>query len=540
MPYCTECQELYDKASDPKPKRKLALYNLKTEKTAILCGLHKKKDMINVISIRCGCGKIASFPGNYCKKCFVKNNPGVKPIDNAKKCQFKDCQKHPKYNEPGEKRGIYCLPHAILVWGYNIENVTTGHRPVIPFYQSYAAVVTALASFSLHFPDDYTENMFDVAVKAAKRPYFARHPIVAIEGLKRIIDVISEFRQRSPEEVQEYEKKFTAARDEIKEKTGHIITSCKFVGISPTTCTYTCGFCGTENQSRKISDFLKAAAIGTRPGCSKCCHWPEYDDVCADFIQNKNFVMAMTREEFYAQYMVSSYESTQITVQCKCELKAIFTARIGNLQSHDTRGCATCSENRRAKTSLERYGVPYPMQHPDVIDKCQHSAYTHKRYILPSGRKVFLQGFEYDAIIQLLSGLYICGFYPDIEFVEKTLMITKREVGSILYPFQGQLKHYFPDFKIVNTNVFIEVKSTYTLLADLERNLAKFKGVCDIGSRIIIMVLDHDKEDSHFAELDNTNIDAYISTMRRMHEFRCIQKMRIETVTEFRNWYDCL
>ncbi len=231
MTFCIDCQKLYDNASDPKPKRKLALYNLKTEKTAILCGLHKKKDMINVISIRCGCGKIASFPGNYCKKCFVKNNPGVKPIDNMKKCQYKDgqkdCQKHPNYNKPGEKRGIYCLPHAILVWGINnFENVVKkqcecgkriksceihGDGKRGGLYKSYEKVVALLASVSLHFPDHYTKELFDAAVKkSTDRPSEARHPIPSIDGMRRILDVISEFRERSPEEVHEHEKRFAA------------------------------------------------------------------------------------------------------------------------------------------------------------------------------------------------------------------------------------------------------------------------------------------------------------------------------------------
>ncbi len=91
----------------------------------------------------------------------------------------------------------------------------------------------------------------------------------------------------------------------------------------------------------------------------------------------------------------------------------------------------------------------------------------------------------------------------------------------------------------MDTDIFIEVKSTYTIFSKLEKNLAKFKATCESGSRIVIMVLDGDKEDIHFAELDKTNVDTYISTMKRMEELRS-QKMGMQSITDFKNWYDVL
>ena len=393
-PYCTECQELYDNASDPKPKRKLALYNLKTEKTAILCGLHKKKDMINVIAIRCGgCGKMASFPGNYCKKCFVKNNPGVKPVDNTKKCQFKDCQKHPMFNKIGERDAIYCLPHARLVFGENnFENVVKkqcecgkriksceihGDGKRGGFYKSYEKVVALLASVSLHFPDHYTKELFDAAVKkSTDRPSEARHPIVSIDGLKKIGQVISEFRERSPEKLQEDETKFATFRDEIGERFGHIVISCKFVGTNYGQCVYTCGFCGANDQVSSIFHLQRSEATGR---CNKCCNWLEYDDVCADFLENRNFTMVMTREEFYDAYKVSSYQNTKVTVQCKCADKGIFTVPMDSLlKKSDGRrgGCDACTDERRAATNMDRYGVPHAIQNPEMYEKASKHHHT--------------------------------------------------------------------------------------------------------------------------------------------------------------------
>ena len=99
--------------------------------------------------------------------------------------------------------------------------------------------------------------------------------------------------------------------------------------------------------------------------------------------------------------------------------------------------------------------------------------------ILPSGRIVkCLQGYEPDALLYLFGGVYVCGFDPTLVFCEENLLLGKRDVGRVTYTFEGESHDYYPDFKIVGTNIFIEVKSMFTLLSVLDENLAKFTAVC--------------------------------------------------------------
>ncbi len=399
-------------------------------------------------------------------------------------------------------------------------------------YKSYDEVVAILAVIPLRFHDYYTEDMFNTTVKCSISPSAAIHPIISITRKTPICKVISEFRKQSPEEVREYEEKFSVIRNEIEQKIGHILTWCKFGGMYSGQCCFTCGFCGAENQSSTIQCLRKPTAIGR---CIICMNWSNYDDLCADFEANKNFTMAMTRDAFYAQYKINS-KCIQLTVRCKCEDGSIFTSWMTALKSGGTQGCNACRNARCATTSLERYGVPSPMQHPDVLEKQTKSAYKLKLYVLPSGKNVYLQGYEYDALLHLIGGSYICGWDPTFVFTEKNLLITKHNVGSISYMFQGDTHSYFPDFQIMNTDIYIEVKSTYTIFADFDVNLAKFKAVCNIGSRITIIIMDDkNKTNINFTELDDTNIDIYVSKMLKMREY-----CRTRTVNEFRQLYDSM
>ena len=117
---------------------------------------------------------------------------------------------------------------------------------------------------------------------------------------------ISESRKKSLEiaQVQNHEKRFQMLRDEIKERTGHVLTSCHFGGVTPSKCEYTCGLCGAENQSSYLSHMKTNR-------CGVCRNWPEYDEVCADFRETNKFTMAMTREEF-----ITAYRNKDIRISC--------------------------------------------------------------------------------------------------------------------------------------------------------------------------------------------------------------------------------
>lgn len=56
---------------------------------------------------------------------------------------------------------------------------------------------------------------------------------------------------------------------------------------------------------------------------------------------------------------------------------------------------------------------------------------------------------------------------------------------------------YYPDFYIKSCKTFIEVKSTFTLYNDIERNLKKFKAVLNSGYNLLICLV-HKKSKDNF------------------------------------------
>ncbi len=78
-------------------------------------------------------------------------------------------------------------------------------------YSSYDSVTSCLASQPLYFPDDYTKDMFDDAVKRADCASHAVHPILSIDGQKiigkTIGQIMSKFRDEQVKQAHADEKK---------------------------------------------------------------------------------------------------------------------------------------------------------------------------------------------------------------------------------------------------------------------------------------------------------------------------------------------
>ena len=94
------------------------------------CSIHKKKEMIDVISKRCQFENCLKYPGFnlptkktglYCFEHKKQNMINVK----KKPCQFDNCTKRPNFNLPSEKNGLYCIEHKkenmISINNYNCQ-----------------------------------------------------------------------------------------------------------------------------------------------------------------------------------------------------------------------------------------------------------------------------------------------------------------------------------------------------------------------------------------------------------------------------------
>lgn len=133
------------------------------------------------------------------------------------------------------------------------------------------------------------------------------------------------------------------------------------------------------------------------------------------------------------------------------------------------------------ENSNNNFGTDHPMQNEEVFDKCMKNSHRFKEYKLPSGKIVKIQGYENFALDKLLES------YNENDLIIGTVEI-KSVIGRIEYFFEGKKKIYHPDIYIMSENKVIEVKSTYTIKVDMEKNEAKRKAVLDRGMNFEFMI----------------------------------------------------
>ena len=134
------------------------------------------------------------------------------------------------------------------------------------------------------------------------------------------------------------------------------------------------------------------------------------------------------------------------------------------------------------ETSLKKYGVPHPMQHPEIFDKRIRNSFYYKDYTFPSGKVVQIQGFEDLALDELL-----------LKYTEDEIVVGSKNMPSIWYLFECVKRRYFPDIFIPKDNLLIEVKSDFTMRVNFEINNIKAKAVLDQGYNFEFYIYDKHK-----------------------------------------------
>jgi hypothetical protein len=126
------------------------------------------------------------------------------------------------------------------------------------------------------------------------------------------------------------------------------------------------------------------------------------------------------------------------------------------------------TKEKSRETCLEKYGVEYPLQNPEIHKKTIANGFKHKKYTMPSGKVISIQGFENFALDFYLS-----------KFDESDIITDSSKMPSIWYnnPCNGKTHRYFPDLYIQSLNKIIEVKSNYTYNAEAYLNSLK-KDAC--------------------------------------------------------------
>lgn len=126
-------------------------------------------------------------------------------------------------------------------------------------------------------------------------------------------------------------------------------------------------------------------------------------------------------------------------------------------------------------TCLMKYGVEHPSQDTSVHEQQQKKRW--KLYTLPSGRIIKIQGFENMLLDELL-----------ITHNENCIIVDRKLMPKIFYIQDNITRRYFPDVYIPYENLIIEVKSTYTVTLNIEKNILKAQAVRDAGFNFLLKV----------------------------------------------------
>lgn len=135
------------------------------------------------------------------------------------------------------------------------------------------------------------------------------------------------------------------------------------------------------------------------------------------------------------------------------------------------------------KTFEKKYGG-HPMQSDDVFSKNLKSRVKFKKYKLPSGKVINLQGYE-------LFGIeYLLGKYHEFDIIHGVKEINK-EIGIIYYIDDNKKRKYYTDFYIKSENKIYEVKSIWTYISNVNKNILK-KEACEAkGINFEFLIFDY-------------------------------------------------
>ena len=150
-------------------------------------------------------------------------------------------------------------------------------------------------------------------------------------------------------------------------------------------------------------------------------------------------------------------------------------------------------QEKKKATVLERYGVENVMQNPEISQRQFDSAHRSKDYTLPSGRIVSIQGYEGCVLDHL--------FNIDKHSEDDVIFGSeKAKLPEIYYVFEGTRHKYEPDVFIISERSIIEVKSTWTYDGDgkqeeeyikrKERVHAKLDATFTLGFNTLLVVYD--------------------------------------------------
>ncbi len=195
-------------------------------------------------------------------------------------------------------------------------------------------------------------------------------------------------------------------------------------------------------------------------------------------------------------HIIHDLKNTPVCPSCGSELTYFgLTAGYAKYCSSVCSNAAPDVKKLKAKRCIEKYGFENPFQNAKIKEKIKKTLYTRygvchisqcsstidknmfrrKQYIFPSGKYVFVQGYEIYTLDMLLK------YHAEDDIIIGAKNI-ERFSGKLFYIGANKKKHrYFPDIYVKSENKIYEVKSTYTLKADWVQNELKRFAALDAG-----------------------------------------------------------
>ena len=136
-------------------------------------------------------------------------------------------------------------------------------------------------------------------------------------------------------------------------------------------------------------------------------------------------------------------------------------------------------KQKMVNTFNEKYGCDHPLQVPDILEKSFINAKKYKKYTLPSGKIINIQGYEHFALDIIFK-----------TYTEEQILTQRKDIPRIQYIADNKTKYYFPDIFISSENRIIEVKSSWTYKKDLDKNKLKEKYTIDSGYKFEFWIFD--------------------------------------------------
>jgi hypothetical protein len=213
-----------------------------------------------------------------------------------------------------------------------------------------------------------------------------------------------------------------------------------------------------------------------RKYCSKSCYYKVINNTLKNTMLEKYNVDNFAKTDLFKKMMIEKnmleygVEYYQKTEDFKNKSEATCLHKYNNIKFQST----DLFKEKFKKTCMEKYGVEHYSKTNEFKNKFENTCLEKygrkttlflnnkfKEYILPSGKKIKIQGYENYALDELLK-----------HYEESDILICE-EITPIEYYIDDIKHNYYPDFYIKSINKIIEVKSKYFYNIEIDKNLKK-------------------------------------------------------------------